>query len=411
MKSWARTCKRPPLLLKQGPMRGEQGATLVLVALVLVGLLGMAALAIDIGMLFTARTESQRTADSAALAGAGEYIEQYFLSSSNSDDAIRQEAKDYAAPNVVRNESTTVLDEDIEILHGEKKVRVWIRNTAERANAVPTWFARVLGIEEADVATMAAAKVTGASGGDCLLPVALPDEWIDNGDGMWNPSEDTYTPWPESGYTGYGMDDVGMRIQIKTAVNADNNPPMCQPTDVHDACNSFGDSSWRCWWLDDRPSQGGGGGVDELDPRIRACEGEGKEVGDYIWAASGAGNKQSLVQGAFKDLVDADPGITWDEANRCPTRSGEGCVFDSDRIRRIPLVDPNEVEPEGGANTRAKIASFAGVFVEKVSCSENVPHGGGPEGRWNVYVRLMGLTGSNPIDRDDTLLKTIQLVE
>ncbi|MGH7563136.1 MAG: pilus assembly protein TadG-related protein [Gemmatimonadota bacterium] len=394
-----------------GPIEGQRGATIVLVAILLVALLGMAALAIDVGMLYTARTESQRTADAAALAGAGKYIEEYFLTSSNDDNAIRQEAQAFASQNAVMGDSTDVQDGDVEILHADKKVRVWIRNTAARTSAIPTWFGRVLGRDEADVVTVAAAKVTGASGGDCLLPIALPDEWIDNGDGMWNgPPEDTYIPWPESGYTGYSTDDVGLRIQIKTAVNPGSGPPMCAPTDVHDACNSFGDSSWRCWWLDDHPSQGGGGGANELDARIRSCVGEGKEIGDLIWAASGAGNKQSLVSGAFKDLVDDDPDVFWDEGQKCPARDGN-CITDSDRIRRIPMVDPNEVNPAGGANTNAVISNFAAVYVEKVACSENLPHGGGPPGRWNVYVRLMGFTGSHPIDRDDSLLKAIQLVE
>ncbi|HKY61452.1 MAG TPA: pilus assembly protein TadG-related protein [Gemmatimonadota bacterium] len=398
---------------EEGPCRGvignERGATIVVVALVLVALLGMAALAIDVGMLLTARTESQRTADAGALAGAGKYLEEYFLTFSSDDNAIRQEAQAFAGQNAIMGGQTTVEDSDVEIDHDEHTVRVWIRNTAARTSAIPTWFARVLGRDEADVVTAAAARVTGAAGGDCLLPVALPDEWIDDGNQQWDgPPQDTYIPWPEDGYTGYGTDDIGMRIQIKTQPSG-GGPPQCQQqAGVFDACNALG-PSWRCWWLDDRPSQGGGGGVDALDPRIRGCVGEGKEIGDLIWAASGSGNKQSLVQGPFKDLVDEEPDVVWDEGQGCPTRGGE-CVTDSNRIRRVPLIHPDEVQGNG-ANLNVPIANFAGVFVEKVSCSPNLPHGGGPPGQWNVYVRLMGFTGSNPIDRDDSLLKTIQLVE
>lgn len=49
---------------------GERGATLVFFALFLLFLLGSAALAVDLGMLYVARSEAQRTADAAALAGA-----------------------------------------------------------------------------------------------------------------------------------------------------------------------------------------------------------------------------------------------------------------------------------------------------------------------------------------------------
>ncbi len=51
-----------------GRLRDEQGATLVLVALGISVFLGMVALAVDLGMLLGARTESQRVADAAALA-------------------------------------------------------------------------------------------------------------------------------------------------------------------------------------------------------------------------------------------------------------------------------------------------------------------------------------------------------
>lgn len=49
---------------------GEQGQTIVLVALSIVSLLAMGALAIDVVTLYTARSEIQRAADAAALAGA-----------------------------------------------------------------------------------------------------------------------------------------------------------------------------------------------------------------------------------------------------------------------------------------------------------------------------------------------------
>ncbi len=48
----------------------QRGVTLVFVALALVGLLGVMALAIDLGILYVARSEAQRAADAAALAGA-----------------------------------------------------------------------------------------------------------------------------------------------------------------------------------------------------------------------------------------------------------------------------------------------------------------------------------------------------
>src|SRR5579884_1193422 len=48
----------------------QRGATLVFFAFFIIFLMGAAALAIDLGMLYVARSEAQRAADAAALAGA-----------------------------------------------------------------------------------------------------------------------------------------------------------------------------------------------------------------------------------------------------------------------------------------------------------------------------------------------------
>jgi Flp pilus assembly protein TadG len=53
----------------------EQGQTIVLVALTIVTMLAMAALAIDVVTLYVARSEMQRAADAAALAGARAFVD------------------------------------------------------------------------------------------------------------------------------------------------------------------------------------------------------------------------------------------------------------------------------------------------------------------------------------------------
>jgi len=54
---------------------GERGQTIILVAISLVSLLAMAALAIDVVTLYLARSEMQRAADAAALAGAKAFVD------------------------------------------------------------------------------------------------------------------------------------------------------------------------------------------------------------------------------------------------------------------------------------------------------------------------------------------------
>ena len=53
--------------------RSRRGAVLALAAVTVAALAAMSALAIDVGMLINARSEAQRAADAAALAGASAF--------------------------------------------------------------------------------------------------------------------------------------------------------------------------------------------------------------------------------------------------------------------------------------------------------------------------------------------------
>ena len=53
---------------------GQRGSVLIVVASAMLALTSVVALAIDVGLMTTARVEAQRAADSAALAGAGAFI-------------------------------------------------------------------------------------------------------------------------------------------------------------------------------------------------------------------------------------------------------------------------------------------------------------------------------------------------
>src|SRR6185312_16106947 len=58
----------------RSPRHGERGVTLVVMALMLTLALGMSALAIDYGMVKSAKAEAQRAMDAAALAGASAFL-------------------------------------------------------------------------------------------------------------------------------------------------------------------------------------------------------------------------------------------------------------------------------------------------------------------------------------------------
>src|SRR5438270_7435321 len=62
---------------------GERGITILLVAIAMISILGMAALAVDLVALYTAKAETQRAADAAALAAAKMFVFSGYTSNSS----------------------------------------------------------------------------------------------------------------------------------------------------------------------------------------------------------------------------------------------------------------------------------------------------------------------------------------
>jgi Putative Flp pilus-assembly TadE/G-like len=91
--------------------RRERGSTLLIVAGSLTVLLGIGALAIDIGSLYVARSETQRAADAAALAGAKVFVETGCVTSGDcttEETTASDRATQVAQQNLVQGQSVTI---------------------------------------------------------------------------------------------------------------------------------------------------------------------------------------------------------------------------------------------------------------------------------------------------------------
>jgi hypothetical protein len=420
-------------------------------------LLGMVALAVDLGMMLAARTGSQRVADSAALAGAGSLITE-----PEDEDRARELAIDYAAKNKVLGRSAEVRPEDVDVLLDEHKVRVRVRNTNARGNAIRTIFARVLGWQEVDVVTSAAAEAVAAGAGVCPLPVAVPDRWLDNPGGP-NPSDgrfdlkdgDKYEPYfdpaenpplkPKEGqcasygqpckvpagmaasaysgddYTGFYGDDalanLGDVIEIKTQSGPPNtgddgkggkggkkgdvgetDPLIGDGTvEYYNASPCVDSDGWRCWYLPD-----GSSGASNLIAWVSGCPDNRIviPVGDEIKPETG--QVQATVIQAFKSLVDdyGGDGWTWDAFNECMA-DGNGCMDPASenfrkRHRPVPVIDPTSAT---SSTDPAEVIRWECAFIEKAAETywrnpgTLTRNGEGQPGRWNVYVRFVRCPG------------------
>jgi hypothetical protein len=378
-------------------VREQRGAVLVVVAGGMLALTSVVALSVDVGLMTTARVEAQRAADAAAMAGAGAFVR-----SPGNSGLARVLATEYAARNSVRHLSVSLLEDDIVIDTDALTVTVYVYRNRERGTAVPTFFARVFGINEVNIGAKATAEAAPAGGINCLLPVAVPDRWYEaggpgNDPNDYNPEDgDRYIPWAQpntdppvfnDAFTGYADTDLGEPIALKTnTANGGLNP------------------SWYYPW---RPL--GQSGASDYQTNINSCV--DPSIMFYVGIAvdTEPGNMSGPTMKGFKDLIDKDPTARWNDrvGMKCVVDDGQQgsddstLCRDSPRIRPVPLFDPTE-EPDPGAKP-FHFTNFAGIFVEEI------------EGK-TVYGRWLGYTGINPAspDEDTTagpLFKVIRLIE
>lgn len=137
----------------------EHGATTLIVAMLLVVLLGFAALAVDVGALYAEKAQLQNGADSAALAIAGDCAAGNCGSTSvTASQFANGNANDGASgvASITFPQATTV------------RVETNSRDAVTGANSFSLFFARVLGINSADVRAVAQASWGPPSTGTSL---------------------------------------------------------------------------------------------------------------------------------------------------------------------------------------------------------------------------------------------------
>lgn len=152
-------------------LQNRRGAVVVIVAVSLVAIIGMAAFAIDTGMLFSARSDAQRAADAAALAAASAYSVPS-LTEREAEAVAR--GVDYATRNAMLHTPIDADEVTIELLTNTTSA-LRVRATVRRPE-VSTFFAGIFGKKVLPVAASAEAEVTPTGSADCLKPFALPDQ-------------------------------------------------------------------------------------------------------------------------------------------------------------------------------------------------------------------------------------------
>lgn len=157
-------------LIRRNPMdRPEHGAVSVIVAIILVVLLGFAAMAVDVSMMYSERTQLRNGADAAALAIAQS------CAKSSSDANCSTSAP--LASNLANSNANDGISNIKSIVFGSPSgpvtVTVGAQESGHAPNQVSLFFARILGITTAEVNASSKAAWGTPSKGPAILPLAI----------------------------------------------------------------------------------------------------------------------------------------------------------------------------------------------------------------------------------------------
>jgi Flp pilus assembly protein TadG len=359
----------------------QRGFSAVFVGLSFMAFMAASTLAIDVGMLMTARSQSQNAADAGALAGATALVFNDFDDHSPAGPAVSG-AISAATANTVIGAAPSVTPDDVTFPMNPDTgqfdiVEVTVYRTTARTNPVATLIGRFFGTSVADVSAVARASAYPANEVSCVLPFTIPDKWIEKqcgsgtcefdpsntfniyetqgshdnmGDPLLNP--DIYVPPGGSSPTGYNADkDRGMQIVLKPGAQNNVTPSMYNAWDVN-----------------------GVTGADNYREHIDNCSPAFLKKGEDMPPETG--NMVGPTKQGTQGLIDKDPTAVWDET----CNKGRGCVknsafTNSPRIRAIPLYDPvsyAEDQHSGKSWPKLKVVNFLGFFIESVDGGGNV---------------------------------------
>jgi len=191
--------------------RARRGNVIVLSAILMIGMMGVLAFAIDLGYLYNTRTEMQRAADASAIAACWELIDEEEVNGADNTALLttnaRNKANEFLGYNLITQSAATLSSDDVTVGYiadpadpsspflttgyagAPNAVKVRIRRTSEQNGVVPLFFGPVLGVNSATLQTEAtAAYMPGVDGFKSpsdgsnlgILPYALDQGTWDN---------------------------------------------------------------------------------------------------------------------------------------------------------------------------------------------------------------------------------------
>ena len=360
----------------------EEGFSLVFVGAGCMAFLAVSMLAIDVGMLMTARNQAQNSADAGALAGATAIAFDSWTDRSASGPAVTSAITTSQVNNVMAKQ-VSVGPADVEFPNdpvdgSPDRVKVTVYRTASRGNPVSTMIAQYFGIKTADIVATATAEASAANAMTCVKPFTIPDKWIegtpkpvtawtpnstfdryDKKGNLLNPA-DVYQPayldpiaktQPNPDYSGYNMEsNRGMKLVLRAGQGTGIQPSFYFSLAMTD---DTGGNDYR--W------------------NIANCNHSIYHWGDPL--VQEPGDKQGPTIDGIQALIAKDPGASWDDSTNKVINSTYG-ERQSPRIFPIPLFDPDYYDygQQTGRVASLKVANWIGFFAEYIGNGSEI-HG------------------------------------
>src|SRR3954466_6928313 len=390
--------------------RDQSGMSLVFIGLGMMAFVSASMLAIDVGMLMTARSQAQNSADAGALAGATALVYDSFTDRSAGGPAVTSAIRGSQMNNVMGGQvSVRATDVTFPInptTGASDRVAVAVRRTTSRGNPVATSIARYFGMANADIGATAIAEASPANAMDCVKPFTIPDKWIEKTSPPWNSLTSTYDAFDKKGnpianpdiyipaynadgtvnsnYTGYrmfpaypgGPTDVGTYLTIRAGTGNNISPSFYFSLAM---TNDTGGADYR--W------------------NIANCNTTHYKWGDILVSEPGS-MMGPTVQG-IDELIAKDPNAQYNPSTQKIDNSLYG--NHSPRVFPIPLYDPvyYETGKHNGRTADLKTANWI-CFFAKGNNGNNIT---------GIIVPCTGTYDKNGPAPNSALPKTIRLVQ
>ncbi|MGE0405620.1 MAG: pilus assembly protein TadG-related protein [Candidatus Korobacteraceae bacterium] len=356
----------------------QRGVTLLLLMLSIIVLFAIAAMAVDLGILYTARTSAQHAADAAALAGAFTFV--------NTPTAIQPQAAQTAAASVASGNS--ILNQavqidpatDVQVDEANRLVTVTVRR--QGATGISTYFARAFGIDTADVVVRATAEASSQSTGSrCIKPIYIPNTVYSNLPPADACEQGEVLFDANGNLTAFGASKIGGCALVRPTVpSATPAPGQFYSLDL-----GTGAETYRCVWSSCLSDPSCNADIQAVQCGNTYPVKTGNMNGptrDGVAGLIGDTPDQWLDVGQYRDAS----GVVWDTSKSLSTAP----VWDN----CTQQVVTNRGNGGPGNHIRdVKIIGFAQMFVNGMSNQNGCGAGGGTGGNDYVKINMVSPTG------------------